>query len=124
MKTIIAGGRDYELTEIAFERLDKAAQVIPITSVVCGCARGVDLWAAAWATSRKIKVIGFPAHWARYGKRAGPLRNKEMAQYADALIVFPGGYGTYNMRDQAIAHGLKVFDHMLKDMTTVRPRRK
>ena len=30
----------------------------------------------------------FPAQWDTYGNRAGPIRNKDMAEYADIAIVF------------------------------------
>ena len=32
-----------------------------------------------------------PANWDNYGKRAGFIRNSEMAEYADACIVFWNG---------------------------------
>ena len=33
----------------------------------------------------------FKADWVKYGKAAGPIRNEEMAKYADACIVFWDG---------------------------------
>jgi hypothetical protein len=35
-----------------------------------------------------------------------------MAQYADAVVVFPGGSGTRNMRDEARKAGRLIFDFM------------
>lgn len=42
---------------------------------------------------------------------SGPIRNGEMAKYADALIAMWDGTstGTKNMIDQATKHGLKVY---------------
>jgi hypothetical protein len=45
------------------------------------------------------------------GKKAGFVRNAEMAEYADMLMAFPGGRGTDNMVKQAKRFGLKIFDH-------------
>ncbi|WP_197026348.1 hypothetical protein [Polaribacter sp. Hel_I_88] len=50
----------------------------------------------------------FPAEWNKFGKAAGPVRNKEMAIYADALIAFWDGKsrGTKNMIQLAKQNGL------------------
>ncbi len=42
------------------------------------------------------------------GKAAGPIRNQEMADYADALIAFPGQSGTYDTIRRATRKGLVV----------------
>ena len=55
-----------------------------------------------------VPVDEFPADWKQYGRSAGHIRNREMAVYADILIVFPGGKGTENMMKQAGEHGLKT----------------
>lgn len=105
MKTIIAGGRDYNITDEDFKALD----ALDITEVVSGCARGADSGGEAWARSRGIPVKQFPANWNAHGKSAGMIRNGEMADYAQALAVFPGGKGTANMISRAKLKGLKIF---------------
>ena len=108
MKTIIAGGRDYSLTEADYRKLDSLRE--KISEVVCGCARGADTCGEQWAERNGIPVKRFPALWDTYGKRAGILRNVEMANYAEALVVFPGGRGTEHMLRTAIQKRLVVFD--------------
>lgn len=110
MKVIIAGGRDYKLTAIDHDRLDQAWRSLPITEVVCGCARGADTGGELWGLARHIPVKRFPADWDTFGRSAGPRRNRQMAEYAEALIAFPGGKGTENMVKQATEMGLKVLD--------------
>ena len=104
MKTVIAGGRDYRLTEDDFRWLD----TLGITSVITGGARGVDTGAFDWAWSRRIPVQSFPADWKSYGPAAGPIRNAEMAQRAEQCVLFPGGRGTASMRREAEKRGLKI----------------
>jgi len=107
MILIIAGGRDYELTRQDFDKLDDIQNV---TEVVSGCARGVDKCGEVWAEVNKIPVKRFPADWDLYGQVAGFKRNVQMALYADALAVFPGGRGTDHMAKTAKAHGLQIYD--------------
>ena len=105
MKTIIAGGRDYILSQQDYEYLD----TLPITEVVCGCATGADTCGEEWAKRKRIPVERFPADWQRYGKSAGYIRNEKMAKYAQACVLFPGGKGTKNMEVEAKRHGLKIW---------------
>ena len=107
MKLIIAGGRDYHLTKEDFLKLDGLP---PVSEVVSGCARGVDAYGELWAKQHEIPVKRYPANWSLYGKSAGPIRNREMAEYAEALAVFPGGKGTASMRLLAKTHGLEIYD--------------
>lgn len=109
MKVIIAGSRDitnYSLVEKAVQESD-----FTITEVVSGCCRGVDQLGEQWATEHSVSVARFPANWSVHYKAAGPIRNKEMAEYADALIALWDGQskGTKNMIDTAKKLGLKVF---------------
>ena len=110
MKLIIAGGREYTFRPQDYDRLDQLRHEITITEVVCGGATGADAQGKLWAESYGIPVRVFEADWKRYGLRAGPLRNIEMAAYADALALFPGGSGTENMLKQARKAGLRIFD--------------
>lgn len=108
MKTIIAGSRtitDYDLVEKAVEESGFA-----VTEVVSGCARGVDNLGEEFARKWNLPVKQFHAKWKKHGKGAGPMRNAEMGDYADALIaVTTGSSGTQNMIEYAKKKGLKVF---------------
>jgi hypothetical protein len=111
MITIIAGSRDYaDEAELA---AGIEASGIHITEVVCGGAPGADELGRQWAIARGIPVEMFPADWDRYGKRAGPIRNGEMASYAEALVAFPlaKSKGTLDMIAQAEDAQLLVHVH-------------
>ena len=81
------------------------------TEVVSGDAPGADQLGIYVASEMKLPVKHFPADWVTFGKSAGPRRNKEMANYANACILFPGGTGTMNMSLVAEANGLKVISY-------------
>lgn len=109
MRTIIAGGRDF----VSYDILKKAIQQcgwMP-TVVISGVARGVDSLGEYWAQENSIPCEKFPADWETYGKRAGYLRNTQMAENAEALIALWNGEsrGTKHMIDIATSRGLKIY---------------
>jgi hypothetical protein len=109
-KTIIAGGRNYQFSDEDRKVLDS----FEISEVVCGGANGADECGRRWAIDRGIPVKMFPADWGKHGKAAGPIRNREMAEYGERLIAFWDGQsrGTKNMIETARGLGLEVFVEM------------
>jgi uncharacterized phage-like protein YoqJ len=96
-----------------------------ITEVVSGTANGVDKAGEAWAASQLRQeypvqnfaptITRFPADWDKYGKAAGHIRNKQMAEYADALLLIWDGdsRGSRNMKETMIALGKPVYEVIL-----------
>ncbi len=110
MKVIIAGSRhmpqDIELVHRA-----KVKTGWFFDEVVCGMAKGADTWGRIWAEASGIPVKKFPADWNTYGKAAGPIRNKQMADYADAALVFlwDNSRGSKNMIETMQKLGKPVY---------------
>lgn len=98
MKMIIAGGRNYHLNEDDIGVLNH----IDITEVVSGGAPGADRCGEMYAQSKNIPIKKFPA-------AAGPIRNRQMAEYADAVFLFPGGHRTESMRKEAIKANIFIY---------------
>lgn len=73
-------------------------------------ARGADLLGEKYAVERGYHVDRYPADWNGLGKRAGYIRNEQMARNADALVAFWDGQsrGTKHMIDLASRYGLKI----------------
>lgn len=114
-KLIVAGGRDFADYELLSRKLDKIRKsvwenyVADDLEIVSGTARGADKLGERWARQHQVGVKQFPADWGRYGKRAGYLRNEQMAKYADTLIAFwNGSKGTGHMINLAKENGLGV----------------
>jgi predicted Rossmann-fold nucleotide-binding protein len=107
MKLIIAGGRHQHLRQMDYDHLKKLDKV---SLIISGGAKGIDSDAKEWAIKQGIPVKTVEAQWQTYGKMAGPLRNKIMAEMADALAIFPGGKGTESMFKEAEKRNLIIFD--------------
>ena len=111
-KVIVAGGRDFNnyklLSDTLYKLLDnkQPSQV----EIVSGTCRGADLLGEKWAKITDTKIKRFPADWDEYGKSAGFVRNKQMANYSDALVAFWDGKskGTKNMIELAKRNNLSV----------------
>lgn len=110
MKVIIAGTRTVTDPQVVVVAISSAP--FQITEIVSGCARGVDtiaLWLGQqWGVPCKM----FPAQWS-LGNKAGPMRNQQMADYAEALIAIWDGVsrGTADMINRAQAKGIPVHVH-------------
>lgn len=111
MITIIAGSRDYKDYQFLCSCLEDVEYCgWNISQVIVGGARGVDQMGERWAKEMGITYEVYPAEWVTFGKGAGYIRNKVMAQNAEALIAFWDGKskGTKHMIDTAIELGLYV----------------
>ncbi len=110
-RVIIAGGRDFNDYPLLKTTMDNAlCNITDEITVVCGKARGADTLGEQYANEKGYNVDYYPANWKQYGKRAGYLRNEQMAQNADALVAFWDGEsrGTKSMIELAKRYGLKV----------------
>ncbi len=130
MKLIIAGGRDLNVTNTFL--VATVTELFPrvITEIVSGGATGIDSCAKEmtdnkFATdyfSQKIKgkFTEFPANWEKHGKAAGPIRNREMAEYGDALLLIWDGEsrGSKNMKETMLKLGKPVWEVILKRHNT------
>lgn len=109
MKVIIAGSRSIHAKEL----IPQVARYsgFTISEVVSGGAPGVDRLGEEFAKSFGIDLVIFPANWIRYHQSAGPIRNRKMAGYADALIAIWDGSskGTQDMIKTMEALGKPVF---------------
>lgn len=114
MKVIVAGSRG--ITNYAIVKKAILDSKFSLIEIVSGGARGVDVLGERFATEHKLSVKRFIPDWDGLGKSAGFVRNKEMADYADALIAIWDGEsrGTKNMIATMQTQGKKVFLRTIK----------
>jgi len=115
VKVVIAGSR--EITN--YSELIRAIEdsKFEITAVVSGTARGVDRMGERFAVENNLEVLPYPANWDKYGKRAGYLRNSEMADVSDAAIILWDGEskGTKMMIEEMKKRKKPVYVRIVKE---------
>ncbi len=112
-KVIIAGSRsfaDYEKLRSVCDSIFPNQYSEPRISILSGTSSGSDSLGERYANERGYTLYRYPANWKQYGKAAGPIRNRQMVEDADAAIVFWDGQsrGTKNLIEQANKQGLIV----------------
>lgn len=107
---IIAGSRGFNDYNLLKQKLDEVRKTIGKFEIVSGTAKGADSLGEQYAKEFDMPVIRFPAKWDIHGKKAGYLRNEDMAKYADACIVFWDGEskGTQHMINLAKQYKLSL----------------
>ena len=85
MKLAIIGSRrisDIDLDHYIKEKPDE---------IVSGGAKGVDFCASEYAKRNAIKLTLFLPQYERYGRAAPIIRNKEIVNYADKILIIWDG---------------------------------
>lgn len=123
LRVVIAGSREFDdfpmLASKCTDILSSIANTnndIDKVRIVSGTARGADQLGEQYAKLVGYELSRFPADWNGLGKRAGYVRNAEMAKFAveddnyGVLVAFWDGKsrGTKHMIDLANKHGLEV----------------
>ena len=105
-RVVIAGCRYYNnyaqakiYIDLCLSNIRKEHDII----IVSGGASGADALGERYAKENGFEIERYPADWLKYGRSAGPRRNKQMADVADFVICFWNGKskGTMSMIDYA-----------------------
>lgn len=118
MRLIIAGTRtaSFAQTQAGFNAGVSMLGIVP-TTIVSGGASGADAHGETIAERIGVPVDRYPADWKKHGRSAGPIRNAEMAENADALIAIWDGKsrGTMSMIREARKRKLLVYVHEYRE---------
>ena len=108
-RVVIAGSRDFNdyklfssVVDNCLSRIRHEYDII----ILSGHCSGADMMAERYAQENGFELEVFPADWS-LGRKAGPLRNKQMVDIADYAIAFPsGGRGTQSLINFAKQKGI------------------
>ena len=137
-KTLFSLNKKYSQQNILIiNKEDRLFKINPTSiEIISGMATGADTLAIKFAKKYNLALKEFPADWNNlnvtpcrimtnshgvYNALAGHNRNKEMAIYASSndafgvLVLFWDGKskGSKNMKSQAIAFGLEIYEHII-----------
>lgn len=110
-KLIVAGSREFNNYDFLKQKLEFLLKnITEEIEIVSGRAKGADLLGEKFAKEMGYNIKEFVPDWDNLGKKAGILRNRDMAEYADACVVFwmNKSKGTANMIDEAKKRNLKL----------------
>jgi hypothetical protein len=115
MRTIIAGSRTVNEMHV-YDAMAACPWRSHITCIISGGAPGADRIGETWADIHDLPCKRYTADWNTHGKKAGPMRNSEMAENADALVAVWDGKsrGTKDMILKAKRRGLRVFVYKIE----------
>lgn len=118
-RVIVAGGRDFKDEDFFNLKMNEVMAGYSEAEIISGHASGADTLAERYAKANGYQLHVKPADWKRYGRAAGPIRNKEMLEYAKEveepiLIAFWDGKskGTKNMIEQSRKAGFECYVFM------------
>lgn len=104
MNIAIIGGRDFN----DFETLEKVVLTHVKGSqlfdckIISGKAKGADTLGEKFAEKYGLEVIEFPADWAKFGKSAGIIRNKDIIKNGDVIFAF------WDRKSKGTANGIEL----------------
>jgi len=116
VRVIIAGseyyldGREFDDYFFVSKTITKSPFRPYIKEIIVGGAKGVDSLGERYAREHSFKLRIIAADWNKYGNSAGMIRNREMAENADALIAIklPDSKEIVNMIKVAVDHNLHI----------------
>ena len=108
MKVGVVGTRTFNDYVLLKSKLDELNYNNIISVIISGGATGADSLAEKYANEKSIKTMIFYPEWKKFGKSAGPIRNKLIVNNSDVIIAFwdNKSIGTYNTICQARSNGL------------------
>ena len=124
MRILICGGRDFDNLGLFNKAMQDVVNTFGLNPrepfgsnhvIIEGGAKGADRMAGTFAEVHGWGLEVYPADWERYGKSAGPIRNKQMLEEGkpDLVIAFPGGRGTANMKRLAEKAGVSLWEYSM-----------
>jgi len=87
MKVLVCGDRNW----IDVNKISNRLALLPEGSIIVeGEAKGADIIARNSAVALGFEVKRYPADWSKYGRAAGPIRNREQfdKEQPELVIAF------------------------------------
>lgn len=98
--------------------LDRFIKVNSPAEIISGGTIGIDKLAEQWAKRNKIEFIAYLPNYKIYGDKASIVRDKEMVDFCDVVIVFWDGNDkeTKMIIDYAAQQNKQVIVHLFEEL--------
>lgn len=110
VRIIVAGSRGWDDYRLLNDVISTVVSMLdqPVLFISGKAKSGADDLIIRWCEENEILCMECPADWDKHGKSAGYVRNAEMAEIGNRLIVFWDGVskGTKHMIDIAKAKNI------------------
>lgn len=90
-KLMVCGSRTIVDEQWIFSKLDELFALHKDVVVLSGSAVGVDSIGEKWTGIHNVPIEHFLPDWKKYGRGAGIVRNKQMVETADFVMIFWDG---------------------------------
>lgn len=113
-RILVCGDRHYDDINAVYYTLSHIARLtsLPIdigsSTIIHGGCKGADTIAGNFASGKGIECVLFSADWQKYGRSAGPIRNKQMIEEGRPNLVVAfhknirGSRGTKDMIERSL----------------------
>lgn len=115
MRLGIVGYRNYNDYNSFKEFVDSIISKTKVGTIVSGghlskgkIKPGTDTLAWKYALEHGIEIIEYEANWNKYGRSAGPIRNKLIVENVDLLIAFVSSDSVGTLNTIEMAQKLKI----------------
>lgn len=114
MNVLVCGDRNWNNYYSIYSFMSELLKWNGLFTIISGEAKGADALAKKAADDLRILYAGFEADWDKYGKAAGPIRNKKMIDEGkpDLVVAFHSNIskskGTRDMITKARDKGIPI----------------
>lgn len=108
----VIGSRTFRDSASLWAELDSMRE--SIRCIVTGGAEGPDQMAELWAFAKNIPIIVIKPDWEKYGKSAGPIRNKDIIDNCDEVLAYWDGKSKGTQHALALARREEKTIHLRK----------
>lgn len=110
MKILVCGDRHYSRASFIRARLNRIPR---LAVIIHGGAKGADTLAGEIAKELGFTVVPIYAEWDKYGRIAGPIRNRKMLDLKPELVIafhddIENSKGTKDCVQEAKRRGISV----------------